>query len=235
MCIRDRYTVVYWIENADDDGYSYESMRTNTGTTGTEVVLSDNWNGYSTSNIASAYRNYFEYNPSNPTSRYDRGKIIAGDGSTVVNVYFSRKTYTLTFQARSGNRWQTVATITAKYNADIAGEFEKAPFNTTYEGRAWEDTGRVYNYALQTLDRMPGQNVSFRLYQKSSETLKTIYYYVQKPDSTADLTQWPGNRPTTDYQLLKTVKTYFNYATYEEEYHEIQGFTRFSRLSLIHI
>ena len=213
------YTVVYWIENADDEGYSYEGSRTNAGVTGSTVTLSNNQNGYSTSNINSGYRSYFTY------ERYDTGKTIAGDGSTIVNVYYSRNTYTLTFQA--GGRWSTttVATITAKYNAYIADEFGKAPFSTTYSGRAWEATS-YYDYALQTLDRMPGRNVTFNLYDQSSYTLKTIYYYVQKVDSTANSPSWGQSG---QYDQLKTVQTYFNYATYDEEYHEIEGFTRFSR------
>ena len=81
-----------------------------------------------------------------------------------------------------------VATITAKYGAYIADEFNKAPFNTTYNGRAWEDTGNTYGYALQTLDRMPGTNVTFRLYDKSSNKLKTIYYWVESlPGVTPDI------------------------------------------------
>ena len=216
------YTVVYWIENADDDGYSYESSRTNTGVTGSTITLSNSQNGYSTSNIDSSYRNYFTYD------RYDTGKTISGDGSTIVNVYYSRNTYTLTFRVRSGNwnpSYQTVATITAKYNSYIADEFGKTPFSTTYSGRAWEATS-YYDYALQTLDRMPGQNVIFNLYQKSSDTLKTIYYYVQKVDSTANPPSWGQDG---QYDQLKTVQTYFNYATYDEEYPEIEGFTRFSQ------
>ena len=213
------YTVVYWIENADDEGYSYEGSRTNAGVTGSTVTLSNNQNGYSTSNIDSGYRSYFTY------ERYDTGKTIAGDGSTIVNVYYSRNTYTLTFQ--TGGWWSTttVATITAKYNAYIADEFGKAPFSTTYSGRAWKATS-YYDYALQTLDRMPGRNVTFNLYDQSSYTLKTIYYYVQKVDSTANSPSWGQSG---QYDQLKTVQTYFNYATYDEEYHEIEGFTRFSR------
>ena len=115
-----------------------------------------------------------------------------------------------------------VATITAKYGAYIADEFNKAPFNTAYNGRAWKDTGNTYGYALQTLDRMPGTNVTFRLYDQSSNTLKTIYYWVESlPGVTPDKTVGGMG-----YTLLKTVDTYFNFMTYEEEYHPIEGFIR---------
>ncbi len=148
---------------------------------------------------------------------------VEADGSTVVNVYYDRKTFTLTFRANNN----TVATITDKWGAYIADEFNKAPFNTTYNGRAWECTeSSKYNYALQTLDRMPQFNATFNLYNKSSNTLKTIYYYVEKVGANVSANTWPTN--ANNFTLLKEVDTYFNYATYEEEYHLIEGFTRYT-------
>lgn len=148
---------------------------------------------------------------------------VAADGTTIMNVYYDRVEFTLTF--RENNR--TVATITAKWGADISAKFSEAPFNTTYNGRAWECTdSSKFDYALQTLDRMPKFDATFDLYNKSSNTKKTIYYYVQKVGTTISTTQWPTS--TANFDLLKQVDTYFNYATYDEEYHEIQGFTRFS-------
>lgn len=148
---------------------------------------------------------------------------VAADGSTVLNVYFDRTEFTLTFKADGS----TVATITAKWGADISGEFSKAPFNTTYSGRAWLCTDKdLYAYALQTLDRMPKFDATFNLYRQSSYDKKTIYYYVQKVGTTANANQWPTNN--ANFDLLKQVDTYFNFATYDEEYHEIQGFTRYS-------
>lgn len=218
------YTVVFWYENADDEGYSYVGSTTGSAAAGTELNSYD----FRNTNFSGRDSAHFTYN-----DEMAETATVAGDGSTVLNVYFTRNTYTLTFIVEADHFWEddeTVATITAKYDAEISGEFNKAPFNTTYNGRAWEDTGRTYDYALQTLDRMPGTNVTFNLYNKSSNTLKTINYYVQTVDSTNDLTDWPWNsQPTDDYELMKSVNTYFNYATYEEEYHEILGFTRFSR------
>lgn len=218
------YTVVFWYENADDEGYSYVGSTTGSAAAGTELNSYD----FQNANFSGRDSAHFTYN-----AEMAETAIVAGDGSTVLNVYFTRNTYTLTFTVDGRWPWspdETVATIIAKYDAEISGEFNKAPFNTTYDGRAWKDTGNTYDYALQTLDRMPGTNVTFKLYDQSSHTLKTIYYYVQTVDSENDLTSWPSNSsPTDDYELLKSVNTYFNFATYEEEYHEILGFTRFDR------
>lgn len=163
-------------------------------------------------------------------SRSDSATIRA-DGSSVLNVYFSRNSYKLTFREYTGGffsgSYHTVATITAKYNASIFAEFGKPPFNTTYNGRAWECTdSSKYNYALQTLDRMPGFDATFDLYDKSSNKLKTIYYYVQNVGTTVNSSRWPTS--TANFSLYKEVQTYFNYATYDEEYHNIDGFNRYS-------
>ena len=148
---------------------------------------------------------------------------VAADGTSIMNVYYDRVEFTLTF--RDGN--ETVATIKAKWGAQISGEFGKHPFNTTYSGRAWKCTDPLkYNYALQTLDRMPKFDATFNLYSQNSSTKKTIYYYVQKVGTTVSSTEWPTG--TANFELLKEVNTYFRYATYNEEYHEIEGFTRYA-------
>ena len=91
------YTIIYWIENADDAGFSYESQRPGTGTTGTEIILSDNDDGYGIGNINAEYRDGFTF------EKYDEGKAIAGDGSTIVNVYYKRNVYTINFWPTNGS------------------------------------------------------------------------------------------------------------------------------------
>ena len=75
---------------------------------------------------------------------------------------------------------------------------------------------------------MPGTDVTFRLYDKNSNVKKTIYYYVENIGVDVANDRWP-DEPGENFHLLKSVDTYFNYATYDEEYHEILGFTRYER------
>ena len=162
-----KYMVVYWGENADDANYSALATATLTGKVGSTVTLNATTGALPNSVSDSQH---FKF------SRSDSATIRA-DGSSVLNVYFSRNSYTLTFRKYTwelfGGNYETVATITAKYNASIFAEFGKPPFNTTYNGRAWECTdSSKYNYALQTLDRMPGFDATFNLYDKSSNKLR---------------------------------------------------------------
>ena len=216
-----KYMVVYWGENADDTNYSALATATLTGKVGSTVTLNAT-TGALPNSVSD--RQHFKFSSSDSAT-------IRADGSSVLNVYFSRNSYTLTFREYTwelfGGSYQTVATIKAKYNASIFAEFGKAPFNTTYNGRAWKCTdSSKYSYALQTLDRMPGFDATFNLYDKSSNKLKTIYYYVQNVGTTVNSSRWPTS--TANFSLYKEVQTYFNYATYDEEYHNIDGFNRYS-------
>ena len=224
-----KVSVVFWYENADDDGYSYMDSVVKDVTVNSSIKSGN----YQNEKFTGRDNAHFTYNAAKAET-----VTVKADGSTVLNVYFKRNTYTLTFRELTCDKWffhdhsdkcyTTRATITAKYNARISDKFSKAPFNTTYSGRAWECTdSSKFNYALQTLDRMPGFNATFNLYDKSSNVKKTIYYYVQKVGTTVSSASWPTS--TTNFDLMKQVDTYFNYATYNEEYHEIQGFTRYAR------
>lgn len=77
-----KYVVQYWQENANDDGYSYVEKVDKTGTVGTTVNGSND----------KSYQG-FTYN----NEKTDKNVTIKGDGSTVVNVYYDRNVYTVTF------------------------------------------------------------------------------------------------------------------------------------------
>lgn len=77
-----KYVVQYWQENANDDGYSYVEKADKTGTVGTTVSGSND----------KSYQG-FTYN----NEKTDKNVTIKGDNSTVVNVYYDRNVYTVTF------------------------------------------------------------------------------------------------------------------------------------------
>lgn len=83
------YTVVYWYENANDDGYSYVADQKVDARPGTSVS-------------SDTYKNADFNNKDAKHFTYNKDKIdtvtVAGDGSTILNVYFTRNTYTLTFK-----------------------------------------------------------------------------------------------------------------------------------------
>ena len=85
------YTVVYWYENANDNGYSYVADQKITDVAPGTSVSSDDYKGQ---NFTSENKDtkHFTYNASKAET-----VTVAGDGSTILNVYFTRNTYTLKF------------------------------------------------------------------------------------------------------------------------------------------
>ena len=82
------YTVVFWYENADNTGYSEAGWTKVTAEKAGTIV-----NGEAFKNNAFDGRDtkHFKY------SHADNNVTVKGDGSTVVNVYFTRNVYTLTY------------------------------------------------------------------------------------------------------------------------------------------
>lgn len=74
-----QYTVIHRLENADDDGYSYKESVQMSGAAGSQTTAT-----------AKSYEGFTA--PQTITQQ-----TIAGDGSTIVNVYYKRNEYTITF------------------------------------------------------------------------------------------------------------------------------------------
>ncbi|MBQ2960405.1 MAG: InlB B-repeat-containing protein [Oscillospiraceae bacterium] len=83
------YTVVYWKENPNDSDYSYWGSETKSETTGRKVSGSDSI----PESIHNGEDEYFTYN----AEKTQKDVEIKGDGSSIVNVYYKRNVYTLTF------------------------------------------------------------------------------------------------------------------------------------------
>ena len=73
-----QYTVIHRLENADDDGYSYKESVQMSGAAGSQTTAT-----------AKSYEGF--------TAQTITQRTIAGDGSTIVNVYYKRNVYTITF------------------------------------------------------------------------------------------------------------------------------------------
>lgn len=87
-----RYTLVFWKENIDDNKFSYwGSLDGLTAMSGSIVSGSDR-----ISEVGGIDdEDCFTYND----SLTDKDVLIEGDGSTIINVYYTRNRYTITFKA----------------------------------------------------------------------------------------------------------------------------------------
>ena len=147
-------------------------------------------------------------------------QTIAGDGSTIVNVYYKRNTYTLNFKV-NGN---IIKTITAKYQADIHDNFPIKDGNKTIW---WTVPNNCQSFVsgnyLGSIDTMPAENITFS--KRASETGAKLYYYVETLDGAAGDTAYNGK----NYKLYKEIDLEYSSSTsltYAEEFHPITGFTQ---------
>ena len=84
------FTVVFWYENANDDGYSVAgTYKPADVAPGTEKKSED----YKDQSFTGRDNDHFTYNAAKAET-----VTVNGDGSTVLNVYYTRNTYTLTFK-----------------------------------------------------------------------------------------------------------------------------------------
>ena len=84
------FTVLFWYENANDDGYSVAGTYTPADVApGTQKKSED----YKNQSFTDRDDKHFTYNAAKAET-----VTVKGDGSTVLNVYYTRNTYTLTFK-----------------------------------------------------------------------------------------------------------------------------------------
>lgn len=174
------FTVVFWYENANDVGYSVAGTFTPADVApGTQKSSGD----YQNQSFEGRDDKHFTYN----TDKVET-VTVKGDGSTVLNVYYTRNPYTLKFRELDCDKWfmhthndncyKVIKTITAKYDADIHSNF---PIKDGDKTIWWVVPEGCQSFVpgnnLGTIDTMPGENITFE--KKASESGAKIYYYVE--------------------------------------------------------
>ena len=166
-----RYTVIHWWENADDDGYSFHESEELHGLTGESTAALAKSYTTSGKNIRGESVKDKVFTASTISQ-----KTIKGDGSTIVNVYYKRKTYTMHFKKKKSSS-EDLSTITKKWGQSISKD--EWP---TYDGNGnWQIREESYWNSARYIaftSTMP-MNDSI-LWTTSGSRTYTAYYYVQK-------------------------------------------------------
>lgn len=195
-----KYTVIHFWENANDDGYSFKESETKTGATGDKTNAG-----------AKSYQGF--------TAQTITQQEIAGDGSTIVKVYYKRNVYSVRFYSNSGifgsSKEYTSLRITAKYGAYIGDQWP-----TYDDSNAWATTDNGSTYQ-SNIDTMPLNGASF-YGPRSGWGSETAYYYVEVlPGETG--TPGPGN---LNYKLHHSdTSPGTGYRVTDEDKYPITGFT----------
>ena len=140
------YTVIHWQENADDDDYSYAENETKQGASGTQTAAT-----------AKSYPGF--------TAQAITQETIAGDGSTIVNVYYKRNIYSVKFYSSGyGSSEYEELRITAKYGANIKAKWPGGTWKVSKNGTV----------AQSNIDVMPLGGANF--YERNQGKGKAYYY-----------------------------------------------------------
>lgn len=129
------YIVAYWAENANDDGYSFWGYKEMSAVSGTTVSGSDDFAG--TTDLP---KTGFHFDHA------DQNVAVKGDGSTTVNVYYKRNTYTLTFAYEGGSDICDVHvhSTTECYELTCTDEEHSHTYDSSYTTGGWLWTTTYY-------------------------------------------------------------------------------------------
>lgn len=218
------FTVVFWYENANDNGYSVAgTYKPANVKPGTEQKSDD----YKNQSFDGRDGTHFTYNE-------DKAETVTvkGDGSTVLNVYFTRNRYTLKFRVLDCEKWfmhshsdscyKVIKTITAKYQADIHDNFPIKDGNDTIW---WDVPDGCKSFKpgtqLGSIDTMPGENITFT--SAGADSGAVLWYYVETLNGAAGEYTHNGR----NFKLYKKIEIeQSGWLTYTEEFHNITGFTQ---------
>lgn len=183
------YTVIHWQENADDNGYSYaESDKDQPGASGAQTAArTKSYPGFTAQSITQ--------------------ETIAGDGSTIVSVYYKRNIYTVTFWSVKGNFWYgwekdkeiTKNRITAKYGENIKDKWPRGVWSTSPGGSTFQ----------ANIDVMPLEGDEFF---QTDQGNANAYYYLEDLNGNYVLDHTDTGAPT-------------NSTVTKEDRYDITGFT----------
>ena len=224
------YTVIHWLENADDDGYSYKASETKTGTTGGQ-----------TNATAKSYQGF--------TAQTITQETIKGDGSTIVSVYYKRNVYMVTFylddpiytcgKEEHTHAWwkgcynlkgeltckkeehthsasckiETIV-IEAKHGANISDQWPTVNGSSTWR------TSKNGNTYQANIDTMPLGGTNF-YGPKTGNRYETAYYYVEVLPGESGI-----DHGGVDYKLHhKDTSPGSGYSVTKEDKYAITGFT----------
>lgn len=197
-----QYTVIHWLENADNDEYSIKKSESKIGTAGNPTAAT-----------AKSYDGF--------TAQAITQKVIAGDGSTIVNVYYKRNVYEVKFYSRYGNSEYKDLRITAKYGAYIGDKWPTQDGSSSWYVSTRDSKAQV------NIDTMPLNGKSFYGPQKGLGK-SVAYYYTEVLPGQSGIRANDGRMYKEDHQDVAP-KNYLK-VTKEDQY-DILGFKFVSSIS----
>ena len=212
------YTVVYYRENADDEEYAFWGAVTHEATAGDIKSAADDVPTSISNATIDGYtvneKPYFAFN----ADLSNTGVVIKGDGSSVVNVYYDRNTYTVYFTGygtcclEEHTHGAACTQFDCGYTVHTHDEYCEAtltctiPLHTHDEDCCTRDTTHTHTRSCyNNVDENPQNNTNGYpqnvadgyVYQPQNSTRKYIYiagqWYRYRGNTSSGQTAQPGN------------------------------------------
>ena len=221
-----QYTVIYWQENANDDRYSFKESETKTGTAGTEARASEK-----------------TYDGFTLNTEKTEPKTIAGDGSTILNVYYKRNVYEVNFynvicnkEEHTHNDWcydwygrlicwrqehtHTEANGCLKLVHSIEAKMD-ANISDKWPGGTWSVNANVSKGPWQAyIDTMPIGGKNF-YGPKTGEYVSKAKYYLEALPGDTNTGEYKGKKYKLDHTDTAVGR---KLSVTQEDKYDIQGF-----------
>lgn len=163
------YTVEYYQQNVDDDNYTLSDTAYGTGLTG--------------SIVSESYQNQKDKYPGFYGLQFET-PAVAADGSTVVEIYYDRNYYMMSFDLGGG---YGVEPIYARYGAGVS---VGTPTRAGYTFIGWMDENG--NTVTTIPETMPAENVTYTASWQAADSAKVTVVF------------WGENADDEEYSYLKT-------------------------------
>lgn len=147
---------------------------------------------------------------------------VDANGSTVLNVYFDRTTFTLTFNYRTQGDWdgrsgtKKTEYISERWGANILDEYNQIKTNSN-NGVLWSESSYSQDRMKYTshFEIMPSENATYYLYRTSGSLTNQMRYYCD------DL----NGVPQLVFSLTFNSSNRYFTVSEKEDYYEFEGFT----------
>lgn len=162
------YSLTHYGENTDGSGYDILSESTSSGTFNTSISINElSFDG-------------FEFDAENENNVLT--STIAADGSSALKRYYTRKSYTLSFDVDGGSE---IAAVSVKYGFTM--QAPTAPTKAGFDFDNWYVQSNS-NVLFDFTAAMPMENTTaYAKWTNRTDTAYTVAYYTEKADGTFEV------------------------------------------------
>ena len=204
------YKVNHYLMNVTGSGYTLNKTTTESGKSNSSVTISSLKNEDYTGFTYEGGKGRTTTSSSKPAS-FDTSVTISPSGNTVVDIFYSRNKYTVTFNANGHGNAPTQLT-NVYYGAKISSPGSLSVTGYTFGG--WYKEQACTNAWNFDTDTITGDKTLYAKWTANSNTAYKIQHYQEKLDGTYELKDTENKTGTTGSSVTASSKSYTGF-TYD--------------------